>query len=135
MKNLVLIISIAAIPLFFSCKKKEVTPSTSSVAAEPTISVSTLSVGDTIQSGATLQISGTISSTLEMHGYKITVHNLATSTEVFTYELHSDEKDFSFNQQWVNNVSDTSAMELSVIAAKDHDGNTFTKTIQFVCLP
>lgn len=121
---------IAALVLIVSCKKKVVeAPVTAS------ISVSSISENDTVQSNAALHLTGTITGSDEMHGYTVTFTNLTTGNPVFSkvYDLHSAS--YSIDETWTNNVSDTATVQLKIVVEKDHDGNLETKTINVVCLP
>lgn len=70
---------IAALMLIVSCKKKVVdAPVTAS------ISVSSISENDTVQSNAALHLTGTITGSDEMHGYTVTFTNLTTGNPVFS---------------------------------------------------
>lgn len=121
-----------------SCKKKDddITDEEETHVSTPaTINVTTLNDGDTIQSGAMLHISGTITAASEMHGYQLIIHNHATMTDVYTTESTAHTASYSFDDHWTNNVTDTSMMMLKITAVLDHDGNQTQKVINFVCLP
>jgi hypothetical protein len=121
---------IASLSLIVSCKKKvEETPVTAS------ISISSISENDTVLPSEALHLTGTIAGSAEMHGYTVTFTNLTTGNPVFSkvYDLHS--ANYSVDETWTNNVSDTSTVQLKIVVEKDHDGNLETKTINVVCLP
>ena len=72
-----------------ACKKDEKHDDHShSNSAEPVITVSSLNENDTIQLGEELHINGTVTSTQEMHGYQVVVHNHTTEADVFTTDAH-----------------------------------------------
>lgn len=121
---------IVALLVIVSCKKKEVeAPVTAS------ISISSIAENDTVQPNATVHLTGTITGSDEMHGYTVTFTNLATGNPVFSkvYDVHSTN--YSIDETWTNNVSDTATVQLKIVVEKDHDGNLETKTINVVCLP
>lgn len=138
MKKYILLSLIAALitGLSVSCKKEDSNNDDHdhSGAESPVISVNSPVENDTVQPG-TLILSGSITHTAEMHGYQIKLRNLATATDVFTSEAHNHSSSYTFNEQWVTDVTDTTHMELMVTAAVNHDGTSVTKTVQFVCLP
>lgn len=101
----------------------------------PVISVTSFNEGDTIQPGTELHMSGTVTSTTEMHGYEIVLHNHKTMQDVFTMSEHSHATSYNFHEHWTNNVADTSTVMFTLNAVKDHDGGIITKTMHIVCLP
>lgn len=131
------VIALATITVI-ACKKHKEDDHTDDHGTTPvtaTISITSLNEGDTIQSGETLHINGTISASAEMHGYQVLVHNHTTMTDVFSTDAHTHATSYNIHEHWTNNVSDTSNMMLKITAMKDHDGNQEIKTINFVCLP
>lgn len=130
-----LLFSAAVISLAASCKKEDTQPEdNTTTTSSPEISISNPSEGDTVQAG-TLHITGSISYTSEMHGYQVKLTNLNTSSDVLTSEEHSHGSSYTIDEAWTTNVSDTSNMQLTITAVKNHEGATVNKTVQFVCLP
>lgn len=119
-----------------SCKKEnEHDDHSHDTTATTVITVSSLNENDTIQSGEEVHFNGSITSTVEMHGYQLVVKNITTGLDVFTTDEHSHALTYNIHDHWTNNVSDTSEMDLKITVVNDHDGNLTTKTIRFVCLP
>lgn len=99
------------------------------------INMSSFNDGDTIASGATFHMSGTITGTAEMHGYEIILHNHTTMQDVFTVNNHDHAATYNVHEHWDNNVADTSTIMFTLNTILDHAGNKATKVIHVVCLP
>jgi hypothetical protein len=119
--------AVALILSMTACKKEE--------EVNATITISSPTITDTLALGDTLQLTGMVSGTGEMHGYSVMMMNLTTSAMVYssTYDIHADL--YTVSDFWVNSVSDTSVVEATIDVIKDHEGNHEMKTISVVCLP
>lgn len=92
--------------------------------------------GATIENGEEVHISGTIKTEGELHGYEIHVYNKTAGTEVFTLDEHVHGQTLTFDEHWVNNVTDHSDMEVEIIAILSHEGDdTVSKKVSFHCHP
>jgi hypothetical protein len=90
---------------------------------------------DTIPFGTELHMHGTIVGTGELHGYSLTLKNLTNDTIVYSSTNSTHQESYAFDEHWVNNVTDTSLIQVSVVVEVDHDGNKESKTVNLVCLP
>lgn len=119
-----------------SCKKeKEHENEEHEEAVTAVIDITSFNDGDTIQSGATFHMMGTITGTGEMHGYSVVLHNHATMQDVFTKEVHDHASIYNVHEHWGNNVADTSTVMFTISAILDHEGNKKTTVKHVVCLP
>jgi hypothetical protein len=90
---------------------------------------------DTIPFGTELHMHGTIVGTGELHGYSLTLKNLTNDSIVYSADNTTHQETYAFDEHWVNNVTDTSLIQVSVVVEVDHDGNKENKTVNLVCLP
>jgi hypothetical protein len=104
-------------------------------ASSATISFVEPSVGDTLQLGEELHAEGTVQGNGEMHGYELSFTNLANGEVLYDGVSDAHAESYAFHEHWVNNVSDTSRVEVEIIAILDHEGHTQSKKIEVVCLP
>ena len=119
--------AVAIILSMTACKKEE--------EVNATITISSPTLVDTLALGDTLQLTGMVSGTGEMHGYSVRMMNFTTSTLVYsnTYDIHADL--YTVSDFWVNSVSDTSVVGATIDVIKDHEGNHEMMTVNVVCLP
>lgn len=120
---IILVVSISA------CKR-DVAP-----ASDATITFIEPAVGDTIALGEELHAEGMVEGNGEMHGYQLIFTNQTNQTTVLNLSSDTHAETYSFHEHWVNNVSDTSIIDVKIIVELDHDGNTKEKAVQIVCLP
>lgn len=100
------------------------------------IVVSTPAEGSMFEQGETIHITGTITTEGELHGYEIYIRNISDNSVAFSFEEHAHGKSLTFDEQWVNNVTDHSDMELEVIAILSHEGDiSVSKKVNFHCHP
>ena len=90
---------------------------------------------DTIPLSNEIHFEGTIDGTAEMHGYTITFTNMTSGATLLAKTDESHAEIYKFHEHWINNVTDTTTVKLSIVVEKDHDGNTETKETTVVCLP
>ena len=124
----ILLIILSLITVLLSCKKHD-----ENVSA--TISIASPTVNDTIPFGTLVKLTGSVAGTGEMHGYSISYSTVPSGTQVYyqEYDIHSDH--YTINDEWTNNVTDTSQVQILVDVIKDHDGNHEKKELTVVCLP
>ncbi|MBL0309165.1 MAG: hypothetical protein IPP77_05660 [Bacteroidetes bacterium] len=135
--NKSLIISLLAISALFSiffvsCSKDENTHllTTASIIIDSPLSSSIYSPNDTVK------ISGTITSDSTLHGYQIYLRNKADKSSIAIFNVHEHATQITIDQFWVNTIiTDTTDVELEIIAALDHDGNSIGKKVSFKCIP
>lgn len=109
---------LAAFTLYAGCKKtEETTP-------EPTVTFSVLSPteGAAIAHGDTLQISATVSSDVELHGYEWKLRSKTDNTELASGESHTHSEQQTVTGTYVNSVSSTTQAELEITVVIDHEG-------------
>jgi hypothetical protein len=68
------------------------------------------------------------------HGYEVTLQNLTTSEQTNIASEHIHAEMFTINDFWVNNVIVNSHMRANFVVAINHDGDTASYAIDFVCL-
>src|SRR5688500_18339229 len=81
-------------------------------------------------------VSGTIEAAENLHGYTISIRRKADHTEIFRKESHAHKPTLTFSFKWlVENVTKHTELELEIITALDHDGNTASKKVNFHAMP
>jgi hypothetical protein len=114
--------------LLAGCSKEQIATNATIEFIEPTI-------GDTFNFADEVHAEGTVTSNGEMHGFTLTITN--TTTGSLVYEASSQEhlSNYSFHEHWINNVTDTSNLQIDIKAILNHDGTSITKSVDVVCLP
>lgn len=132
MKHLFLI---AGILIFLASCKKETEEQSHESEAEVVLSLVSPTENQTYQLGDTVRILGTISSTSDLHGYNLRLNHPVLNMFVINKAFHEHGTSFKVNEFWVNNVTDTTVLKLTMDVAIDHDGKlkTFEKFI--TCYP
>lgn len=90
---------------------------------------------DTIAFGTELHMHGTITGSDELHGYNLSLLNTDNATTLFSASATNHQTSYSFDEHWVNTVTDTTHLEVQVEVELDHDGNKTTKFVHLVALP
>lgn len=130
MKTKMSLVGVILVIALVACKKKtEETPVTASINIEEPL------VGDTIMFGDTVHIHADVTGSAELHGYQLTVKNLTTQSELYFNQIYTHAASYMVHDHWVNNVTDTANVRLTIDVAKDHDGNHEIKTVDIVALP
>lgn len=88
--------------------------------------------GDTVIAGEALHMHGTVVGSGELHGYSLTLTNLTTNQVVYSGSNATHQSSYAFDEHWVNMEGATSIMKLSLVVNLDHEGNTTTKSVEFV---
>jgi hypothetical protein len=132
--------SFLAVAAFFvlfavSCKKEDPAPKEDHAphTTEATITITSPSENQEIDHHATLNITGKIESSEELHGYKIVIRQKSDGSVKFEKSKHAHGTSIEFSETWENNVDGMQNMELEVIAILDHDGNTASSKVNFHC--
>lgn len=103
---------------------------------EPSLTISKPSQHNFDQ-GETVSIKATAVSDQTMHGWTLDLVN--TSAEpadtVFHKHEHVHSTQFDISEEWTNNVTIHSDMQLTIRVAMDHDGNEMVKIVNFHCHP
>ena len=130
MKNLkLLFLSFSLSITLFSCHKHEDEASTATITfMEP-------SENDTIAFGSEIHVEGTVTGDAELHGYTIGIVNTTDNSTVFSVGSSSHASSYAFHEHWMNNVTDTLNMRVTVEAILTHDGQKTSKSVNVVCLP
>lgn len=104
---------------------------------ELTFTVTTPAAGSTFGLGETVHISAMIESTGELHGYEVIIRNTSDNdAEVLHVEESVDHESMvHIHEEWVNDVTGHSDMELEIIAITDHDGTSESHIVSFHCHP
>lgn len=100
----------------------------------PVITLQSPADSVTVEYGDTVWMTGTITHTAELHEYMLELKNHDTDSVYFTNTTHTHETSVSFNEYWVNNVTEHTDM-MFTITATDHDDNKSTKSVHFHCHP
>ncbi len=125
------IATLAVVVFINSCKNDD-----DPIITTANISITTPAEGAMIEQGDPVHITGTITTEGELHGYEIYIRKKSDNTAVFSFEEHAHGKTLSFDEQWVNNVTTHTDMELEVIAILSHEGDvTVSKKLNFHCHP
>jgi hypothetical protein len=90
---------------------------------------------DTLAFGTELHMHGTIVGTGELHGYSLSLKNVSTNAILFSASNTAHQETYAFDEHWVNNVTDTTFVQVYVDVELDHDGNKQNKLVNIVCLP
>ena len=81
-------------------------------------------------------VSGTIQAAHNLHGYTISIRRKTDNVEIFRKESHAHHTTLTFNHKWfVEPVTAATELELELITALDHDGNTASKKVNFQARP
>ncbi len=130
-KIITLFLAIALLT-FNACKEETIDPTIPEIVFDFSSPEDTKSY----ELGDTISIAGMVSWELEMHGYEVILKNETTDSVVFMRHEHLDGKMYHFEEFWVNNVSKTSNMKLTIAVTKDHfTAEEVTKEIMFTCNP
>jgi hypothetical protein len=90
--------------------------------------------GYVYEHGDTVFINGTLSSDLKMYGYKLTIKNTSNSDQVvFTKQVDSESNEYTFNEYWINDVSNNSTMKLELDNLNKKGNSLGTSFITFNC--
>ena len=99
------------------------------------IQISSPTDSTVVQSNDTLNIRATITAMYELHGYYAILVNQTTQDTIWETELDDHQTGFSISSDWICMVSDTNQMQLRIEAELDHEGNTVSKSVNFVAIP
>jgi hypothetical protein len=129
MKKFILIaLTFASFSTFIACHKHDEATSAEITIMEPTLN-------DTILNGSELHVEGTIVGSGELHGYSISITNVANDSVFYTISSATHNSSYAFHEHWMNNVNDTTVMKVTIDAMLDHDGAKTSKTVNVICLP
>lgn len=104
---------------------------------EPSLSISSPQEGQMYGMGETVNIHATVEHNESMHGWSLYLVNTSPdiADTVLAIEEHEHGTLFEISEQWTNDVSMHSDMELTIRAELDHDGNELMKMTHFHCHP
>jgi hypothetical protein len=83
----------------------------------------------------TLEIRGTIVSTMDLHGYNVNIRRTDTQAEVFYYDDHYHGNNKNLNIDWPCTLNENVQLRLTITARLDHEGNAAIKSVDFNCQP
>lgn len=129
MKILLLLIALCFTFTFFSACKKDVEATSADITIIEPLE------NDTILNTMELHMAGTITGNGDLHGYTVSVINSATDSVVYSAGSTTHASSYSFHEHWVNNVTDTTIMKVTVDVVLNHEGTKTSKTVNVVCLP
>lgn len=128
MKKLFLITSlIGVIVTLNSCHKNE--------ASKADITILEPMTNDTIALNDSLHVEGTILGDGELHGYTLSYTNSTTGASLFSVASETHATSYAFHEHWLNNLTDTTIVNVKVEVELDHEGHKTSKDINIVCLP
>lgn len=120
-----------------SCNRNDDEDNTTTPVDNFSAAVTSPEEGKVFPNGSTIKIEATLSNDTELHGYAVRIINKSMNdAEVFKVEhKHMHAKSYTISEEWVNNVSHHSDMQLQIIAYVDHEGTERVKTVNFHCHP
>jgi|GEM_PF-1998454 len=129
MKNVFYLAAGAAL-LFASCK-----PDPTEVPNTAVITVNSPLEGQVFEHGDTVFIQGNVVATGMMHGLDIHIHNEATDSIFFDYAFPQHGSVYTFSEQCINNVTDTTQLMLHVECEMDDNGGVASKIVNIQLNP
>ncbi len=121
---------LATVTLFAtSCKKDDPKPDE----RQSIVTISTPTEGEKFAPQATVNITGEIKSSDELHGYQVVIRKKSDNSIVFEQNKHTHGTTVTINETWINDLHGHNDMELEVIGVLDHDGNTISNKVNFHC--
>lgn len=129
MKINILILALSVFPFYTACRSSE-HDHDPAVENKVTILIAKPVDQSTVKQGDSLEISGSISATAEIHGYEILVRNLSDSSVLLDTGEHDHITSATIRYKWKNPFKDSTRIGLEFKAVKDHAGNTESKSVQ-----
>lgn len=133
MKYSQFIISITVMAVSISsCQKKEEVP------AQPDkvdIEITSPKADLVYHKGDTIKIAGSATYVSQMHGYTVAIYKKGSDTLLYEGSEHTHGDKLDIEEQWVDTLSESSALTLKVNVIIDHDNNTSTKVLDFSSQP
>lgn len=126
--KVIFILSLGALFLSSCTKEKNGATSVDIVFTEPTAS-------DTVLSYNQVHAEGTIVGDGTMEGYTVSLIDAGSGTVLYSNTYDVQAKSYNFHEHWTNNLSDTTQVNVRVVANMDKNGNTSTRELQVLCLP
>lgn len=130
-----IVLAFTSLIAFSACTKEEVTTDDNTTTESLVFTVDNPEEGSMYALNDTVFLQGMIENNVALHGFQLEIINLSADSTVFTYDEHAHDANVTFNQYWVNNVTDHSNMVLVVTAALDHLGTLATDSVHFHCHP
>ena len=128
MKKLILITSLfAVIVTLNSCHKNE--------ASKADITIYEPTANDTVAFNDSVHFEGSILGDGELHGYTLSYTNSTTGASLFSVTAETHATSYAFHEHWLNNLTDTTVVNVKVEVEINHDGDIVSKEVNFVCLP
>ena len=101
-----------------------------------TITISAPAENGFVTANDSATVSGTIQAAKNLHGYTISIRRKTDNVEIFRKESHAHNTTLSFSHKWfVEPVNAATELELELITALDHAGNTASKKVTFQARP
>jgi hypothetical protein len=128
MKKLILITSLfGVIVTLNSCHKNE--------ASKADITIYEHTANDTVAFNDSVHFEGAILGDGELHGYTLSYTNSTTGASLFSVTAETHATSYAFHEHWLNNLTDTTVVNVKVEVEINHDGDLVSKEVNFVCLP
>lgn len=128
MKKLILITSLfGVIVMLNSCHKNE--------ASKADITIYEPSANDTVAFNDSVHFEGSILGDGELHGYTLSYTNSTTGASLFSVTSETHATSYAFHEHWLNNLTDTTIVNVKVEVELDHEGHKTSKNVNVVCLP
>ena len=135
-KYSVLVLLMGLATVFTSCKDDDDDHHDPHPVNSATITITSPAEGSQVNANQTVAITGSISAQNTLHGYTLTIRKKADSTVLFTENVHDHAATITINKTWnVGAVAAHTDLELEVVTALDHDGNTASKKVNFHAMP
>ena len=123
------IINMLAIPGLLSlaaCQRSDdVTPDANKVA----IVITNPTEGQTFHRGDTVFMNAAVQYVSELHGYELTITNVANNAVLFDEDDHVHDDHFTISNYWVDTLSQPADLKINLTAEIDHNGNEADKSI------
>jgi hypothetical protein len=110
-----------------SCKKED---SHHEMAASGTVTISKPYEQQTFAKGDTIHVDAKLVATTPLHGYTINIVTME-GDPIFTRTEHVHSNEINLHESWVNTVSGSKTLELTVSSELDHHGNDIKKAVKF----
>lgn len=118
----------------FSCKEdKQADPEPLNAA---TITITSPAEHAAINASDSVNITGTITATQNLHGYTLYIRRQSDNLELFKKEVHGHATNITIAEKCLldKTLASSQTLELEVVASLDHDGNTASKKQAFHCM-
>jgi len=105
--------------------------------AQPELTITSPGEGTTFMHGQVVEIQATATAPESMHGYSLYLVNTSTAEPdtVMQMDEHEHGTTINISEEWTNDVTMHSDMELTIKVEVDHDATELVETVHFHCHP